>query len=88
MSVWHEANFARRPRSVRLPTGAKRLGIVGEETLEMKHRSVSASGTDDTTSLCLAIVIACLTGALLFVGLPPSNSVTANQINEMQLLGP
>jgi hypothetical protein len=49
---------------------------------------IATSGFDDTTSLCLAIVIVCLTGALLFVGLPPSNSVIANQINEIQLLGP
>jgi hypothetical protein len=56
--------------------------------MEMKHRAKSASRGDDTTSLCLVIVIACLTGALLFVGLPPASSVTANQINEIQLLGP
>jgi hypothetical protein len=51
----------------------------------MKHRSAAG---DDNTSLYLAIVIACLTTALLFIGLPPSAALTAEQINQMPLWGP
>jgi hypothetical protein len=53
----------------------------------MKQRPDEA--TEDAISTYLVIVIACLTIALLFTGLPPSAAaLTADQINQMPLWGP
>jgi hypothetical protein len=37
---------------------------------------------------CAVVLIACLTLALLFLGTPPSATLTADQTNQLLLLGP
>jgi len=56
----------------------------------MKRRSADDSiSRDDAISLYLVIVIVCLATALLFMGVPTSDTMlTAGQINETPLWGP